>query len=69
MLVLTRSRGEDVLIQFGGRQVTVRFCGLRDGRIRLGFIAPRDIRIRRAECPPREHIPLPAPLPTLPASE
>lgn len=54
MLVLTRSRGDDVLIQFGNMTVTVKFCGVRDGRIRLGFVAPREIKIRRAECSPRE---------------
>ena len=54
MLVLTRSRGDDVLIQFGNMTVTVKFCGFRDGRIRLGFVAPREIKIRRAECPPLE---------------
>lgn len=54
MLVLTRSRGDDVLIQFGNMTVTVKFCGVRDGRIRLGFVAPREIKIRRGECPPHE---------------
>ncbi len=51
MLVLNRKNGERVLID-GGIEVTV--LRIRGGNVRLGFAAPRETGIRRAELPARE---------------
>lgn len=50
MLVLTRKKGEQVVID-GGIVVTVLRVG-DDGRVRLGFTAPREVRIFREEVAP-----------------
>jgi carbon storage regulator CsrA len=46
MLVLTRKSGEGVNI---GRDVEVYVVGVKSGRVKLGFRAPRDVAIQRAE--------------------
>lgn len=46
MLVLTRKLGEVVNI---GRDVEVFVVGVSSGRVKLGFRAPRDVAIQRAE--------------------
>lgn len=46
MLVLSRKKGETVLID-GGIEVTV--CEIRGDKVRLGFLAPREIGIVRKE--------------------
>lgn len=51
MLVLTRRRGESIVI---GDLVVVQVLETRGRRVRLSIDAPREIRIRRAEVPRRE---------------
>jgi len=46
MLVLSRKVGEDILI--GGR-VRVRVIAAKRGQVRLGVLAPQDIKVLRAE--------------------
>lgn len=46
MLVITRRQGESVEITHG---ITVTILELESGRIKLGFIAPKDIEIMRSE--------------------
>lgn len=46
MLVLTRKLGEVVNI---GRDVEVFVVGVSSSRVKLGFRAPRDVAIQRAE--------------------
>lgn len=46
MLVLTRKSGEGVNI---GCDVEVYVVGVKSGRVKLGFRAPRDVTIQRAE--------------------
>jgi carbon storage regulator len=46
MLVLSRKVGETLLI---GEGVAVQVLGVRGRQIRLGVVAPTDVRIRRAE--------------------
>lgn len=46
MLLLTRSKGESVMI---GNEVKVTFLGMHNGEIRLGFEAPKEISIHRKE--------------------
>ena len=46
MLVLTRKIGEAIRI---GDGVTVQVLGVRGSQVRLGFVAPADVRIFREE--------------------
>lgn len=46
MLVLTRREGDTVGI---GDGITVVVLAIEGGRVRLGFIAPREIQVRRGE--------------------
>jgi carbon storage regulator len=46
MLILTRGRAQTLMI---GENVAVTVLDIRDGRVRLGINAPRDIVIERAE--------------------
>lgn len=46
MLVLTRKLSQEVCI---GPLVVVRVVGMRDGRVRLGIEAPREVRVLRRE--------------------
>ena len=50
MLVLTRHRDEDVVIRAAdGTEILVRVIDIRSDKVRLGFDAPRDVLIHRAE--------------------
>ncbi len=46
MLVLGRKTGEEIVIGDDIRVIVVR---TESGRVRLGVVAPRSVRIRRAE--------------------
>ena len=46
MLVLSRKRGEQIVI---GNGVTVTVLDIRSGQVRLGFDAPKELPIHRAE--------------------
>ena len=46
MLVLSRKLGEAITI---GDQITVTVIEVRDGKVRLGVDAPRDMRVYRQE--------------------
>lgn len=48
MLVLTRKRGEAVVID---ENVRVTVIDVQGSRVRIGFEAPADVRIRREELP------------------
>jgi len=50
MLVLTRKLGEVVYV---GQDVEILVVGVNSGKVRLGFRAPRDVVIQRAEVAPR----------------
>ena len=59
MLVLSRKRGESVVI---GDGVTVTVLSVEGDRVRLGFVAPAEVPIHReevyrriADCPPALH--------------
>ena len=49
MLVLQRSKDERVVIRLAGEEVVVVVVGVRDGKVRLGFDAPRRVSIYRGE--------------------
>jgi len=46
MLVLTRKPGERLVI---GDNIVVTVVSVRNGQVRLGFEAPREVAIRRQE--------------------
>lgn len=46
MLVLSRKPGEKLVI---GNDITVKVVEIKGNRVRLGFDAPDDVRILRAE--------------------
>lgn len=46
MLVLTRKIGEKIVI---GKNITVTVIGIGPNRVRLGIVAPEDVRIDRQE--------------------
>ncbi len=48
MLVLTRRTGEGILIEGG---VCIKVLQTQRGRVRLGIVAPKSIRVDRAELP------------------
>ncbi len=49
MLVLTRKPGEIIILDLGGREVSVHILHTSTGRVSLGVDAPRDIKVRRGE--------------------
>ena len=50
MLVLTRESGDVVVIMVEGEEhIYVKIVGVRGGKVRLGFQAPRHINIVREE--------------------
>ncbi|MEN8720218.1 MAG: carbon storage regulator CsrA [Oceanococcaceae bacterium] len=46
MLILTRKRGETILI---GDNVTVTVLGVKGQQVRIGIDAPKDVNIHREE--------------------
>lgn len=46
MLVLTRKRGERIVI---GNNIVITVTEISNGRVKLGFDAPPDIKIKREE--------------------
>lgn len=51
MLVLTRKRGQSIVIQDGNIKIEVKLLEVDGNRICLGFKAPKEVRIRRSEIP------------------
>lgn len=54
MLVLTRKRNESIIIGSGADAVEVRICKLGGNVVRLGIVAPKDVRIVRNELEARD---------------
>jgi carbon storage regulator len=50
MLVLTRRTGEGIEIEGG---VTIQVLRTQRGRVRLGIVAPKSVRVNRVELPDR----------------
>ena len=50
MLVLTRNKGEQILVP--GLGVAIKVVAVHGNTIRLGIAAPADVRVRRAELGP-----------------
>jgi carbon storage regulator len=46
MLVLSRKVGEEIII---ADRIRVRVLSIHGNQVRLGFVAPRDVQIHRAE--------------------
>jgi carbon storage regulator len=49
MLVLTRRKGEQLVITMGEQTVLVRVLEIARDRVRLGVIAPKEIAVHREE--------------------
>ena len=49
MLVLTRKMDEQIVIQLGDRDVFIQVVAIDRDRVRLGIIAPPDVRVHREE--------------------
>jgi carbon storage regulator len=49
MLVLTRKKGEQIVIRLGEETVIVRIADVTRDRVRLGVIAPRSVAVHREE--------------------
>lgn len=49
MLVLTRKRGEGLVLRLGGHRVMLEILGSSRGRTRIGICAPREIEVLRKE--------------------
>jgi carbon storage regulator len=47
MLVLSRRRGET--IQIGGGIIEITVLGVREGTVKIGINAPKDIAVHRSE--------------------
>jgi carbon storage regulator len=48
MLILTRRSNESIIIGKEG-EISVTVLGIRDGQVRLGIKAPRDVSVHREE--------------------
>jgi carbon storage regulator len=46
MLILTRKIGEEITI---GEQVTVKVLAIQEGQVKIGIVAPRELKIFRRE--------------------
>ena len=46
VLILTRMEGEKIVI---ADDITITVVGINESQVRLGFDAPRDVRVMRAE--------------------
>jgi len=50
MLVLTRRLEEEVICKKGGTEIVVKVLGVsKEGKVKLGFTAPKDVEILRGE--------------------
>ena len=49
MLVLSRKIGEQIVIGEGERAVRLTVVEIRGDKVRLAFVAPKDVRIDRLE--------------------
>jgi carbon storage regulator len=53
MLVLSRKVGEEILI---GDSIRVRVLEVSGSRVKLGFVAPQDVRLQRTELVERSEL-------------
>lgn len=49
MLVLTRLKGQTLLIPVGDSVVEMDFLEISRGRVRVGIVAPKTVRVVRSE--------------------
>lgn len=52
MLVLSRKAGEVIVIDLAGQEVAVHILRTATGRVSLGVVAPREVKVRRGELAP-----------------
>ena len=58
MLVLSRKKGEDIVIGTPPDQITIKIVDIRDGRVNVGIEAARTIPVYRKECLPPSSVEL-----------
>jgi carbon storage regulator CsrA len=57
VLILTRTRGESVVMRIGDVKIIVKVCQVKEGQVRLGFDAPPTrVKILREELEDFEEI-------------
>lgn len=49
MLVLARKKNESIVIELPGGNITVTVAEIRGDKVRLGFVAPKEVPIHRQE--------------------
>lgn len=49
MLVLSRKKGEAVVISLGDLRVSMTIVEVRGDKVRVGFSAPDDVQVHRSE--------------------
>jgi carbon storage regulator CsrA len=49
MLVLTRKPGEVIILDLGGREISVHILHTSTGRVSIGVDAPMEVKVRRGE--------------------
>lgn len=67
MLVLSRKKDEQIVLQVNGQTVLVRVVAIDGNKVRLGITAPDDITVHREEVWKRRNEFVPPPAPTSPA--
>ena len=49
MLVLSRKKGEQIVVAIGDRTAVIRIVDVRGGKVRVGVTAPPEVVIHREE--------------------
>jgi len=49
MLVLSRKKDEQLIVQLGDQTVVIRILSVMRERVRIGITAPRDVAVHREE--------------------
>jgi carbon storage regulator len=49
MLVLSRKKGEQIVVTIGDRTALIRIVDVRGDKVRVGITAPQDVAVHREE--------------------
>lgn len=49
MLVLSRKKGEQIVVAIGNRTALIRIVDVRGDKVRVGITAPQDVAVHREE--------------------
>jgi carbon storage regulator len=56
MLVLTRKRDEQIILNLPEQTIRIRVVAVEGNRVRIGIEAPRDVHITREELVPEAQV-------------